>query len=123
MKAQHPEPRLPKAPARAVAAYTSSLPVDKRLYRQDIAGSVAHARMLARQGIISEKDAELIVMGLASIRQEIEKGRFPFREELEDIHMNIEARLVELVGPVGGKLHTGRSRNDQIAVDERLYLK
>ncbi len=115
--------RPPKAPAKAVAAYTSSLPVDRRLYRQDIAGSVAHARMLARQGIIADKDAELIVMGLSSIREEIEQGKFVFRDELEDIHMNIEARLHEKIGDVAGKLHTARSRNDQVALDLRLYMK
>ncbi|MBI4297612.1 MAG: argininosuccinate lyase, partial [Chloroflexi bacterium] len=85
--------------------------------------SVAHARMLARQGIISEKDAEIIVMGLSSIREEIEQGKFVFRDELEDIHMNIEARLHEKIGDVAGKLHTARSRNDQVALDLRLYMK
>ena len=103
--------------------YTSSIHYDRRLYRQDIAGSVAHARMLARQGIISEKDAERIVMGLGSIRQEIEEDTFPWREELEDIHMNIEARLFDRIGEVAGKLHTARSRNDQVALDMRLYTK
>ncbi len=107
----------------AVGRYTVSLHYDRRLYRQDIAGSIAHAHMLARQGIISEKEAELIVMGLVSIRQEIEGGQFPWREELEDLHMNIEARLSEKVGVVAGKLHTGRSRNDQVATDLRLYAK
>ena len=100
-----------------VKRYTVSLPFDQRLYRQDIAGSIAHARMLARQGIITEKDAERLIMGLASIREEIERGEFEFKDELEDIHMNIEARLVEKVGEVGDKLHTARSRNDQVATD------
>ena len=104
-------------------AYTASIAYDRRLYREDIAGSVAHARMLAKQGIVSEKEAETIVMGLTSIRQEIESGAFPWREELEDIHMNIEARLHEKVGDVAGKLHTARSRNDQVATDLRLYVK
>jgi len=104
-------------------AYTVSVPFDQRLYKQDIAGSIAHARMLAKQGIISDKDAELIVMGLISIREEIEQGGFEFKEELEDIHMNIEARLIERIGDVGAKLHTGRSRNDQIALDMRLFTK
>jgi argininosuccinate lyase len=104
------------------AAYTVSLAYDRRLYRQDVAGSVAHARMLARQGIITDKEAESIVMGLASIRQEIEAGAFPWRHELEDIHMNIEARLHEKIGAVAGKLHTARSRNDQVATDMRLYV-
>ncbi|MCK4963822.1 MAG: argininosuccinate lyase, partial [Dehalococcoidia bacterium] len=103
--------------------YTVSVPFDQRLYKQDIAGSIAHARMLAKQGIISDKDAELIVMGLSSIREQIEQGGFEFKEELEDIHMNIEARLIERIGDVGAKLHTGRSRNDQIALDMRLFTK
>lgn len=104
-------------------AYAASLRYDRRLYRQDIAGSIAHARMLARQGIISEKDAELIVMGLGAIRREIEEGTFPWREDLEDIHMNIEARLHDLIGEAAGRLHTARSRNDQVATDMRLYTK
>ena len=103
--------------------YTSSLHYDQRLYRQDIAGSIAHTRMLARQGIITDKEAEGIVMGLVSIREEIERGNFPGHEELEDIHMNIEARLQEQIGPTAGKLHTGRSRNDQVALDVRMYAK
>ena len=106
-----------------VKGYTVSVPFDRRLYRQDIAGSIAHARMLARQGIISDKNAELITMGLVSIREEIEQGRFEFNEELEDIHMNIEARLIEKIGDAGAKLHTARSRNDQIALDMRLFTK
>jgi argininosuccinate lyase len=104
--------------------YTVSISYDRRLYRQDIAGSIAHACMLARQGIIPEKDAEQIVLGLASIREEIERGDFPWREDLEDIHMNVEARLHEKLGSeVAGKLHTGRSRNDQVALDMRMYIK
>ncbi|MBI4338665.1 MAG: argininosuccinate lyase, partial [Chloroflexi bacterium] len=103
--------------------YVASLPFDRRLYKQDIACSIAHARMLARQGIISDKDAEHIVMGLTSIREEFEAGTFPFRPEMEDIHMAIEARLTERIGPVAGKLHTGRSRNDLVATDMRLYIK
>ena len=106
-----------------VKGYTVSVPFDRRLYRQDIAGSIAHARMMARQGIISDKNAELITMGLVSIREEIEQGRFEFKEELEDIHMNIEARLIEKIGDAGAKLHTARSRNDQIALDMRLFTK
>ncbi|MBI4282263.1 MAG: argininosuccinate lyase [Chloroflexi bacterium] len=103
--------------------YTASIHYDRRLYRQDVAGSIAHARMLAKQGIIAEKEAELIVMGLGAIRQEIEDGSFPWKEELEDIHMNIEARLFAKIGDVAGKLHTARSRNDQVATDMRLYCK
>jgi len=104
-------------------AYTSSLSYDQRLYKQDIVGSIAHTRMLTKQGIISDKEAELIIMGLTSIKEEIEKGEFQFKEELEDIHMNIEFRLIEKIGDVGAKLHTARSRNDQIALDMRLFVK
>ncbi len=103
--------------------FTVSLHYDRRLYRQDIAGSVAHARMLARQGIIAEEEAARLVEGLERIREEIEADTFPWREELEDVHMNIERRLYETVGDVAGKLHTARSRNDQVATDVRLYVK
>ena len=103
--------------------YTVSLHYDRRLYRQDIAGSVAHARMLARQGIITEEEAARLVEGLERIREAIEAETFPWREELEDVHMNIERRLYETVGDVAGKLHTARSRNDQVATDVRLYVK
>ena len=103
--------------------YTVSVPFDKRLYRHDIGGSIAHARMLWKQGIIPEKDAELIIMGLISIREEIERGEFHFKEELEDIHMNIESRLIEKIGDAGAMLHTARSRNDQVALDMRLFTK
>ena len=103
--------------------YTVSLHYDRRLYRQDIAGSIAHARMLARQGIIACDEAERLVTGLERIREEIEANTFPWREELEDVHMNIERRLYETVGDVAGKLHTARSRNDQVATDVRLYVK
>ena len=105
------------------SSYTVSIHYDRRLYRQDIAGSIAHARMLARQGIIPAEDAETIVSGLKSVEQEIEAGDFPWEPALEDLHMNIERRLTDLVGPVGGRLHTGRSRNDQIALDMRLYAR
>ena len=115
--------RFNKDVDKSVEKYTSSISYDKRLYKQDITGSIAHARMLAKQGIISEKDAERIVMALTSIRDEIEQGSFVFRDDLEDIHMNIEARLIEKIGDVGRKLHTARSRNDQIALDMRLYVK
>jgi argininosuccinate lyase len=103
--------------------FTASLAFDRRLAPYDIQGSQAWARALARAGLLSEVERDHIVKGLELISQEMADGRFPFRPELEDIHMNIERRLVELLGPVGGKLHTGRSRNDQIALDERLYLK
>lgn len=115
--------RFQRAIDKEVAEYTAAIPSDWRLYRQDIAGSIAHAKMLAKQGIISAKEAEIITRGLTTIQQEIEQGKFKFKLELEDIHMNIEARLIELVGEVGGKLHTARSRNDQVALDLRLYAK
>jgi argininosuccinate lyase len=101
--------------------YTVSIYYDRRLYRQDIAGSIAHARMLARQGIIPAEDAKTIVSGLKAVEQEIEAEDFPWDPSLEDLHMNIEHRLTQLVGSVGGRLHTGRSRNDQVALDMRLY--
>ena len=104
-------------------AYTTSVPFDWRLYPYDIAGSIAHARMLTKQGIITDKEAETIVNGLTAIQREIESGEFQFKMELEDIHMNIEARLIEIVGEVGGKLHTARSRNDQVALDLRLFSR
>ena len=104
-------------------SYTASIHYDRRLYKQDIAGSIAHARMLVKQKIISRDDAEAIVQGLDAIRLEIEAGTFPWREELEDIHMNIEQRLFDNVGDVAGKLHTARSRNDQVALDMRMYAK
>ena len=103
--------------------YTVSLHYDQRLYRQDIAGSRAHVRMLARQGIIPEGDASEILTGLDAVEREIESGQFPWDPELEDLHMNIETRLAQLIGPVAGRLHTGRSRNDQIAVDLRIYTR
>jgi len=103
--------------------FTASLAFDQRLWPQDIAGSIAWARALARAGLLSDAERDAIVKGLETVRGELEAGTFPFRPELEDIHMNIERRLQELVGEVGGKLHTGRSRNDQIALDERLYLR
>lgn len=115
--------RFDKELDETVKKYTASIHFDKRLYREDIAGSIAHAKMLAKQGIISEKDAELIVMGLVSIREEIENNTFNFKEELEDIHLNIEHRLIEKIGDVGAKLHTARSRNDQVATDMRLFIR
>ena len=105
------------------SAYTVSIHYDRRLYRHDIAGSVVHARMLARQGIIDNEDAESIVRGLETVRKEIEAGEFPWDPSLEDLHMNIERRLHQLIGPAAGRLHTGRSRNDQIALDMRLYTR
>ena len=104
-------------------SYSTSIHYDRRLYKQDIAGSIAHARMLAKQKIISRDDADAIVRGLDAVRLEIEAGAFPWREELEDIHMNIEQRLSDTIGDVAGKLHTARSRNDQVALDIRMYAK
>ena len=106
-----------------VSGYTVSLHYDRRLYRQDIAGSIVHARMLCRQGIISESDRDAIVEGLGVVRNEIEAGEFAWKPELEDIHMNIERRLFELMGKPALRLHTARSRNDQIALDMRMYVK
>ena len=103
--------------------YTVSIHYDRRLFRQDIAGSIAHASMLAKQGIVSGGDASQIARGLKSIELEIEDGSFPWDPALEDLHMNIETRLGQLIGPAAGRLHTGRSRNDQIALDMRLYAK
>ena len=105
------------------SSYTVSIHYDRRLYRQDIAGSMAHARMLARQGIITDEARDAILAGLEEVRTEIEDGSFPWREELEDIHMNIERRLHEKIGAAAGRLHTARSRNDQVATDMRLYVK
>ena len=107
----------------SVPPYIASVSYDRRLYRQDVAGSIAHARMLAAQGFISEDDSRLICSGLESILREIESGEFPWREELEDIHMNVEARLFDKIGDAAGRLHTARSRNDQVATDVRLYCK
>ena len=115
--------RFKKDMAQSVQKYTESISYDRRLYKYDIAGSIAHAKMLAKQGVITSKDSQLICKGLTSIRSEIESGKFVFKEEHEDIHMNIEARLIEKVGDVGRKLHTARSRNDQVALDVRMYVK
>jgi argininosuccinate lyase len=101
----------------------ASIDVDRRLAPQDIAGSRAHAAMLARTGVIAPADEAAIQEGLTRIEAEIAAGAFPFREDLEDIHMNIEARLTELIGPAAGRLHTARSRNDQVALDLRLWVR
>ncbi|HET7342007.1 MAG TPA: argininosuccinate lyase, partial [Methylomirabilota bacterium] len=103
--------------------FTGSLAFDQRLWPFDVAGSLAWARALVRAGLLTAAEGDTIAKGLTAVRGELEAGTFPFRPELEDIHTNVERRLVELVGDVGGKLHTGRSRNDQIALDERLYLR
>ena len=103
--------------------YTVSIDYDRRLYKQDIAGSIAHAKMLAKQGIISQDDAAQITQGLEAIEKEIREDTFPWDPALEDIHMNIESRLHQLIGAAAGRLHTARSRNDQVALDLRLYAK
>ena len=107
----------------SVEAFTASVHFDWRLYKHDIAGSQAHARMLAKAGLISEAEKDLICDGLDRIRQEIEANTFVFKPELEDIHMNIEKALQEAIGPAGEKLHTARSRNDQVSLDMRMYLR
>jgi argininosuccinate lyase len=106
-----------------VQEYVGSLKFDRRLYRYDIRGSIAHARMLGRQGIIPEADSRLLVRGLEAVLAELDSGAFAFRASDEDIHMAIEARLFQVAGDVAGKLHTGRSRNDQVALDVRMYLR
>ena len=115
--------RFKKDVDKLVKEYTASVAFDMLLYNQDIDGSIAHAKMLAKQGIISSKESEDIVKALEDIREEIDDGRFTPSEELEDVHMNVEARLIEKVGEAGRRLHTGRSRNDQVAVDMRLFVK
>ena len=107
----------------AASRYTVSVGYDRRLYAYDIAGSIAHARMLARQGVIAQADADAIAGGLEDVRREIESGAFPWREEYEDLHMNIEARLRELIGEPAARLHTARSRNDQTTTSTRLYVR
>ncbi len=119
----HIRSRFDKPPDELVIKYTSSLHYDWRLYSYDIRGSIAHARMLAKQGIITNEEAEQIEKGLRLVAEEIEEGKFEFKPEQEDIHMAVEARLFELIGDVAGKLHTARSRNDQVALDFRLYTK
>ncbi|WP_062204216.1 argininosuccinate lyase [Aureimonas sp. AU12] len=115
--------RFASGPSAIMEAINASIDFDKRLYREDIAGSIAHSRMLADRGIISQDDAAEIGRCLEAIRAEIEAGTFVFSREREDIHMNIEARLAEMIGAAAGRLHTARSRNDQVAVDFRLYVK
>jgi argininosuccinate lyase len=115
--------RFAGATSGTVEAFTASIDVDARLYRYDIAGSIAHAKMLARQRIISPSEARRIVGALQAIEKEIDGGKFRFRAADEDVHMNIERRLIERIGRAGEKLHTARSRNDQVALDMRLYLR
>jgi argininosuccinate lyase len=115
--------RFTEATNLLVEEYTASIPYDWRLYPYDIAGSIAHAAMLGRTGIIPDREVRRIIKGLKEILQEIADGRFRFSTALEDIHMNIEQRLIRKIGPVGGKLHTARSRNDQVVLDIRMYLR
>src|SRR2546421_9448399 len=115
--------RFKKETADAVRKFTESISFDWRLYRHDIAGSIAHAAALAEAGIISPDEKKQIEDGLHEIGAEIERGEFQFDPDLEDIHMNIEAALTRRIGDAGAKLHTARSRNDQVALDLRLYLR
>ncbi len=114
--------RFKEATSAEVEEYTESVSFDRAMYRQDIAGSKAHARMMAARGVLSCEEADELIQGLDKIQSEIESGSFPWKIELEDVHMNIETRLTELIGETGKKLHTGRSRNDQSALDTRLYI-
>ena len=115
--------RYKLGPAEIMEKINASIGFDRRLYAQDIAGSLAHADMLVAQGILTAKDGRAIKRGLQQVRKEIESGRFKFSTKLEDIHFNVEARLTQLIGPAGGRLHTARSRNDQIALDVRLWVR
>ena len=108
---------------RLVEQFTSSLAYDQRLYPYDIQGSIAHCKTLERAGVFTARESVGLVRGLQSVKAELDGGRFPFSPQDEDIHMAIERRLTELIGPLGGKLHTGRSRNDQVALDLRLFLR
>ncbi|MFM8376382.1 MAG: lyase family protein, partial [Phenylobacterium sp.] len=115
--------RFAARPADLMQAINVSIGFDRRLADQDLAGSRAHAAMLRKQGVITSEDEAAIQAGLEAIAAEIRDGTFPFREEFEDIHMNVEARLRELIGPAAGRLHTARSRNDQVALDFRLWVR
>ncbi len=115
--------RFAVGPAEIMEEINASIDFDRKLAAQDIAGSEAHVAMLARQGIVDAADAEAIAKGLAEVKGEIEAGSFAFSRALEDIHMNVESRLAEIVGPAAGRLHTARSRNDQVAVDFRLWVR
>jgi argininosuccinate lyase len=115
--------RFKSGPGAIMQEINASIGFDKRLYAQDIAGSKAHGAMLAHQGIISKSDAKEITRGLDQVQAEIEAGTFTFSTALEDIHMNVEQRLKDIIGEPAGRLHTARSRNDQIATDFRLYIR
>ncbi|MGH7164685.1 MAG: argininosuccinate lyase [Nitrospiraceae bacterium] len=124
---RHPEKlwsgRFRERTDRLVETFTASLGFDRRLYPYDIQGSIAHCKTLERAGVLSRREVGSMIRGLEEVKRELETGRFPFDPSDEDIHMAIERRLTELIGPVGGKLHTGRSRNDQVSLDLRLFLK
>ncbi len=115
--------RFEKSTDEMINEFQASIGFDKRMYREDVAGSIAHAKMLAKCGIISEEDKEAIIQGLHDILLQIEEGEFDFSVDLEDIHMNIEKRLTESIGEAGGRLHTARSRNDQVALDTHMYVR
>lgn len=115
--------RFAESTAASVEAFSASIDYDSRLYRYDIAGSKAHATMLAANGLLSQNELTAIIDGLSQIEKEIDNGEFEFRQELEDIHMNIEKALADRIGPAGAKLHSARSRNDQVALDLKLYLR
>ncbi len=115
--------RLPEQIDAAMERLNTSVDVDSEMWREDIQGSIAHARGLERARVLSREEAETLVRGLTQIQGEIERGEFVWKRELEDVHMNIESRLTQICGPVGGKLHTGRSRNDQVATDLRLWVR
>ncbi|MEX2561142.1 MAG: lyase family protein, partial [Pirellulales bacterium] len=112
-----------EATDRRVEKFTESVSFDRRLYAHDIRASAAHAQMLAKVGLITSAECQQIEQALEQIRQEIEQGRFEFRQDLEDIHMHVERALIDRLGDVGRKLHTGRSRNDQVATDLRLWVR
>lgn len=115
--------RFSKSTDEMINEFQASINFDKRMYHEDIRGSIAHARMLAKCGILTEEDRDKIVAGLEDIEQQIEDGDFDFSVDLEDIHMNIEKRLTEAIGEAGGRLHTARSRNDQVALDTHMYIR
>ncbi len=115
--------RFKEKTAKILEEFSESVSFDRRLWKEDIEGSIAHAKMLHKQGIIDDKELNQLIEGLQEISKEIEEGRFVFRTELEDVHMNIERALIDKIGATGAKLHTARSRNDQVATDLRLYLR
>ena len=117
------EGRFHKETNKLLEKFNASITFDKRMYEEDITGSIAHSRMLAKQGIIVEGEQKEIENGLLQIKDEIKNGKFEFKIEDEDIHMSIEKRLTQIIGAVAGKLHTARSRNDQVALDVRMYVR